>query len=48
MVNNFYQGPYQLLLLRVKMDLEVTAMKWWSTFPKTTKLDTNRQIQFCV
>ena len=28
-------GPQKVLLLKVRMDLEVIAMKLYSTFPKT-------------
>ena len=33
-------GPHQVLPLRVRVDLRAIATKWYSTFPKSPRLET--------
>ena len=39
-------GPWQVLWIRVKVDLGVLAMKVYFTFPKSSRLESHHQMQF--
>ena len=41
-------GPKQVLQLQVRVDLGVMAMKGYSTFPRSPKLEPHHQMQFSV
>ena len=41
-------GPKQVLLLQVRVDLGVMAMKEYSTFPKAAELERHHQVRFSV